>query len=58
MQGDLICRILVPTPVELTSEQKDLLRQLQGTLSTENSSEPKKKGFFDKIKDDVKDLFD
>lgn len=58
MQGDLICRILVQTPVNLTSEQKDLLRQLQGTLSTENSSEPKKKGFFDKIKDDVKDLFD
>ncbi|MFB6348515.1 molecular chaperone DnaJ [Moraxella sp. ZJ142] len=58
MLGDLICRIIVQTPVNLTSEQRDLLRQLQGTLSSDNQGEAKKKGFFDKIKDDVKDLFD
>lgn len=57
MQGDLICRIVVQTPTNLTTEQKDLLKQLQASLGEKNSSE-QKKGFFDKIKDDVKDLFD
>ncbi|OOS07344.1 molecular chaperone DnaJ [Moraxella cuniculi DSM 21768] len=59
MQGDLICRIIVQTPVNLNNEQKDLLKQLQATLGSNNSSsEAKKKGFFDKVKDDLKDLFD
>src|SRR5690606_16997358 len=30
--GDLLCRVVVETPVSLTSEQKDLLRQFQGSL--------------------------
>lgn len=55
MQGDLICRIIVQTPTNLSSEQRDILRQFQATLSDDNAS--KKKGFFDQIKDDVKDLF-
>lgn len=59
MQGDLICRIIVETPVNLTSEQRELLKQFQATLGTSNNQEnTKKKGFFDKFKDDVKDLFD
>ena len=31
--GDLLCRVVVETPVKLTAEQKELLRQLQSTLS-------------------------
>lgn len=58
MQGDLICRIIVETPTNLSHEQKELLRQFQASLGKENQSSAKKKGFFDKIKDDVKDLFD
>lgn len=57
MQGDLICRIVVQTPVNLTSEQKELMRQLQASLGEKNSGE-QKKGLFDRLKDDVKDLFD
>lgn len=30
--GDLLCRVVLETPVSLTSEQKDLLRQFQGSL--------------------------
>lgn len=58
MQGDLICRIVVETPVNLTSEQRELLKQLQATLGENNTQTAKKKGFFDKLKDEVKDMFD
>ena len=49
-RGDQRFTVVVETPTKLTKEQKDLLRQLDGTL--ENS--PKRKKFFDSIKD----LFD
>lgn len=52
-KGDLICRIIVETPTNLTNEQKDLLRQFGATLGKDN----KKKGFFDTIKDELKDVF-
>lgn len=56
MVGDLICRILVETPVNLTREQKDLLKQFQATLDGDGSSHqsPHKKSFFEKLGD----LFD
>lgn len=53
MQGDLICRIIVETPTNLTHEQRTLLEQFAKSLG----QDPKKKGFFDKIKDEVKDIF-
>lgn len=55
-KGDLYCHIVVETPVNLNSEQKELLRQFQATLDkdTAHSQSPKKKGFFDH----VKSLFD
>lgn len=57
LKGDLICRVVVETPVNLTAEQKELLRQFGATLDKEkNSGEPKKKGFFDKLKDEFDDL--
>jgi DnaJ-class molecular chaperone len=42
--------VVVETPTKLTKEQKELLRQLDGSMS----ETPKMKKFFDK----VKDLFD
>ena len=44
--------VVVETPTRLTKEQKDLLRQLDGTM--EKHETPKMKKFFDSIKD----LFD
>lgn len=56
MKGDLICRIMVETPVNLNREQKELLRQFQDTLDgdSKHDQSPKKKSFFDKLGD----LFD
>jgi molecular chaperone DnaJ len=47
--GDLLCRVQVETPVNLTSEQKELLRQFQASLTGEKHS-PKKTGWFDGVK--------
>ena len=41
--------VVVETPTHLTKEQKDLLRQLEGTL--EHNETPKIKKFFDNLKD-------
>ncbi|MDO4222885.1 MAG: molecular chaperone DnaJ [Acinetobacter sp.] len=59
MVGDLLCRIVVETPVNLTARQRELLEELQATLDSGDSQQtPKKKGFFDRLKDDIKDIFD
>ena len=34
--GDLMCRVVLETPVKLTREQKDLLRQFENTLTHGN----------------------
>ena len=57
MKGDLLCRVVVETPTNLNNQQKDLLRQLQDSMGDHQHS-PQKKSFFDKLKADVKDLFD
>ena len=49
-RGDQKFTVVVETPTKLSKEQKELLRQLDGTLE----SSPKRKKFFDAIKD----LFD
>lgn len=56
LKGDLICKIIVETPVNLNSEQKELLQKLQASLDKDTNfgQSPKKKGFFDKLTD----LFD
>ena len=56
MRGDIICRIMVETPINLNREQKDLLRQFQDTLDgdSKHDQSPKKKSFFEKLGD----LFD
>jgi molecular chaperone DnaJ len=36
--GDLFCRVVVETPVELSAEQKDLLRKLEKSLGADGKS--------------------
>jgi len=56
--GDLMCRVSVETPVNLTAEQKKLIEQLDGSFKTggtrhhpqENSWVDGVKNFFDKMK--------
>ncbi|KAK0362002.1 hypothetical protein LTR94_021207 [Friedmanniomyces endolithicus] len=52
MQGDLLCRIVIETPVNLTARQRELLKELQETLDgDDHKSSPKKKSFFDRLFD-------
>ena len=41
--------VVVETPTKLTKEQKELLRQFDGTMEIKSS--PKRKKFFDTLKD-------
>ncbi|PCH60277.1 MAG: molecular chaperone DnaJ [Gammaproteobacteria bacterium] len=49
--GDLLCHVSVETPVNLNSEQKELLAQLQRTMSDSNQEHsPKSKSWLDSVK--------
>ncbi|MCP5137702.1 MAG: molecular chaperone DnaJ [Gammaproteobacteria bacterium] len=54
-QGDLLCRVIVETPVNLTETQTDLLRQLGESMNEKHSPKHSSwldgvKSFFDKMK--------
>jgi len=49
-KGDLLCRVVVETPVNLTHKQKELLNQFQKTLSSDNKQSPRSTSWFDKVK--------
>ena len=49
--GDLLCRVVVETPVNLNARQKELLRELQEELDGGGSSHsPKKTSWFEGVK--------
>ncbi len=48
MVGDLMCRVVVETPVNLTSRQKELLQELQATLEGDDKQSPKKKSYIER----------
>ncbi|WP_166263241.1 molecular chaperone DnaJ [Marinobacter caseinilyticus] len=50
--GDLLCRVVVETPVNLTKRQKELLEEFQQTLDASNGNEhgPKKTSWFEGVK--------
>jgi len=56
--GDLICKLVVETPVKLNTEQKELLKKLEESLGgAEKNHRPKSDGFFKGVKaffDDLK----
>ena len=50
--GDLMCQVVVETPVRLTDRQKELLRELDETLKKDaNRHSPRAKGFMDKVRE-------
>jgi molecular chaperone DnaJ len=61
MTGDLLCRVMIETPVNLTKQQKELLEQLAETMDAGGKRHsPQEHGWGDKVRsfvDDVKDLF-
>ncbi len=49
--GDLLCRVSVETPVNLTTEQETLLRQLDDSMRSSGSrNSPQSHGWVDKVK--------
>ncbi len=55
--GDLLCRIMVETPVNLSRKQKDLLREFQSSLDEKyEKHSPKKTSFFDGVKKFFEDM--
>ena len=48
--GDLICRVVIETPVNLNKEQKELLEKLEESLKGQKSHSPKSSSFLDSVK--------
>lgn len=50
--GDLLCRVVVETPVRLSAAQRELMEQLEATFEGEDGqrSTPKATGWFDSVK--------
>lgn len=48
--GDLLCRVVVETPVNLDKQQKELLQQLEESLHKGNKHYPKTTSWLDSIK--------
>jgi molecular chaperone DnaJ len=57
--GDLICKVVIETPVNLSAKQKDLLDELENSMGTGKDvakNRPKESGFFDGVKKFFDDL--
>ena len=56
-QGDLLCKVVVETPVNLSSEQKDLLTKLQESLEGGKAKHsPRSTSWFDGVKKFFEDM--
>ena len=50
-RGDLFCRVVVETPVHLTTEQRELIRRLEDSLKAHGGKHaPREKGFLEGVK--------
>jgi len=50
-RGDLFCRVMVETPVKLSSEQRELLKKFEASLKTDDARHtPREEGFFEGVK--------
>jgi molecular chaperone DnaJ len=50
-RGDLFCRVVVETPVNLSSEQRELLRRFEESLKKDGSKHtPREESFFEGVK--------
>lgn len=57
LTGDLMCKVILETPVNLTSEQKKLLQEFEDSLKgSKKKHSPKEDGFFEGVKKFFDDL--
>ena len=54
--GDLICKVVVETPVSLNKRQKELLQEFHASLEGDDKQSPRKKSWFDGVKDFIDDM--
>ncbi len=55
--GDLLCRIIVETPVNLSDKQKGMLREFENSMKGNNSKHsPAHSGWMDKVKSFFEDM--
>ncbi|MBA4697393.1 MAG: molecular chaperone DnaJ [Legionella sp.] len=55
--GDLLCKVIVETPVNLSREQKDLLSKLQESLNgSQKTHSPRSSSWFDGVKKFFEDM--
>ncbi len=54
--GDLLCRIMVETPVNLTSKQKELLQEFAGTMEGNDKHSPRHSSWLDGVKKFFEDM--
>lgn len=48
--GDLMCHLVVETPVNLNARQKEILRELEAASSDQHTHNPRAKSWMDKVK--------
>lgn len=48
--GDLMCRVVVETPVKLTAEQRQLLEDFQASLEGKSKHSPRSESWFDGVR--------
>lgn len=48
--GDLLCKVVIETPVKLTDHQKDLMNELKQSLGESIKHSPREKSWFDGVK--------
>jgi molecular chaperone DnaJ len=55
--GDLMCKVYVETPVNLTKRQKELLQELGESLETDSvEHSPRSSGWLDSVKKFFEDM--
>ena len=55
--GDLLCKVVVETPVSLSKEQKELLTQFQDSLdNSKHAHSPRSNSWFDGVKKFFEDM--
>lgn len=54
--GDLLCRIMVETPVNLTAKQKELLREFDESMEGNDKHSPRHHGWLDGVKKFFEDM--
>ena len=50
-QGDLLCHVVVETPVNLTERQKELLRELETINQSDSRHNPRAKSWMEKVRE-------